>query len=73
MVDGPDAIELPPVEGHVQFDHVTFGYDQETVVLKDIVLGMSTLKHSFLCKGHQNPLSVQAPGFYTVFCEISLL
>ncbi|MBC8444877.1 MAG: ABC transporter ATP-binding protein, partial [Chloroflexi bacterium] len=38
MVDGPDAIDLPPVQGRVQFDHVVFSYDAETVVLKDISL-----------------------------------
>ena len=27
LIDAPDAIELPAIEGHVQFDHVTFGYD----------------------------------------------
>ncbi|MFL7809069.1 MAG: ABC transporter ATP-binding protein, partial [Anaerolineae bacterium] len=36
LVDSPDAIELPPIEGHVQFDHVTFGYTPETAVLKDV-------------------------------------
>jgi ABC-type multidrug transport system fused ATPase/permease subunit len=36
LANRPDAIDLPPVEGRVQFDHVTFGYDAETVVLKDI-------------------------------------
>jgi ATP-binding cassette subfamily B protein/subfamily B ATP-binding cassette protein MsbA len=39
--DAPDAIELPPVQGHVEFDHVTFSYDAETVVLKDINLQVS--------------------------------
>ena len=38
LVDGPDAIELPPVQGHVEFQHVTFGYDADTMVLKDITL-----------------------------------
>lgn len=36
IIDAPDAFEMPPIEGRVQFDHVTFGYDQETMVLKDI-------------------------------------
>jgi ABC-type multidrug transport system fused ATPase/permease subunit len=35
--DAPDAVELPPVEGQVTFDHVTFAYDEETV-LQDISL-----------------------------------
>jgi ATP-binding cassette, subfamily B, multidrug efflux pump len=33
----PDAIPLPPVVGHVRFDHVTFGYDR-TPVLHDVDL-----------------------------------
>jgi len=36
LVDRPDAVDLPPIEGHVQFDHVSFSYDAETAVLKDI-------------------------------------
>jgi len=38
LADRPDAIELPPVEGHVEFEHVTFGYESDTMVLKDISL-----------------------------------
>jgi ATP-binding cassette subfamily B multidrug efflux pump len=38
LVDRPDATELPPVEGHVEFEHVTFGYESDTMVLKDISL-----------------------------------
>ena len=38
LVDRPDAIALPPVEGHVEFEHVTFGYESGTMVLKDISL-----------------------------------
>ncbi|WP_415382165.1 ABC transporter ATP-binding protein [Halosimplex sp. TS25] len=30
--DGPDAIELDPVEGAVEYDDVTFGYDEETII-----------------------------------------
>jgi ATP-binding cassette subfamily B multidrug efflux pump len=36
LVDQPDAVELPPIEGRVQFDHVSFSYDAETTVLKNI-------------------------------------
>jgi ATP-binding cassette subfamily B protein/subfamily B ATP-binding cassette protein MsbA len=36
LTDAPDAVELPEIEGHVQFEHVTFGYTEETEVLKDI-------------------------------------
>jgi ATP-binding cassette subfamily B protein/subfamily B ATP-binding cassette protein MsbA len=40
LVDAPDAVEMPPIEGLVRFDHVTFGYDAETMVLKDINLSV---------------------------------
>ncbi|MCS6802650.1 MAG: ABC transporter ATP-binding protein [Chloroflexota bacterium] len=36
--DRPGAIELPPVVGHVRFEHVSFGYDERTTVLKDITI-----------------------------------
>ncbi len=36
--DGPDAVTLDHMKGHVVLDHVTFGYDPEKVVLKDISL-----------------------------------
>ena len=32
----PDAIPLTDVRGHVRFDHVSFGYDRVSAVLKDI-------------------------------------
>ncbi|MGH9174706.1 MAG: ABC transporter ATP-binding protein, partial [Vicinamibacterales bacterium] len=35
--DKPGAIELPRIRGHVEFDHVRFGYDQ-TEVLHDVSL-----------------------------------
>ncbi len=34
--DTPAAKPLPQIEGEVRFDHVTFGYDAETTVLKDV-------------------------------------
>ena len=34
--DAPDAIALPPVEGHVRLEHVTFAYDEGVPVLRDI-------------------------------------
>ncbi len=36
ITDAPDALELPLVQGRVQFDHVFFGYDADTMVLQDI-------------------------------------
>jgi ATP-binding cassette subfamily B protein/subfamily B ATP-binding cassette protein MsbA len=38
LEDPPDAIELPPVRGHVVFDHVSFEYEDGDVVLKDVSL-----------------------------------
>ncbi len=35
--DAPDAIELPPVQGHVRFEHVDFKYpDDKLMTLQDI-------------------------------------
>ena len=36
--DAPDAYELPPITGAVQFDHVTFSYDGSVNVLEDLNL-----------------------------------
>ncbi len=38
LPDRPDAVPLPPVEGHVVFDHVTFTYEDGEVVLNDVSL-----------------------------------
>jgi ABC-type multidrug transport system fused ATPase/permease subunit len=37
ITDAPDAVALPPIEGRVTFDHVTFAYDEE-IVLQDVSL-----------------------------------
>ncbi|GHU76140.1 ABC transporter ATP-binding protein [Clostridia bacterium] len=34
--DNDGAAQMPPITGEVRFDHVTFGYDKETTVLKDV-------------------------------------
>lgn len=36
ITDAPDAIELEEVRGHIVFDRVTFSYDGENVVLRDV-------------------------------------
>lgn len=36
--DKKDAVVLEPMEGHVVLDHVTFGYDPDKVILKDVSL-----------------------------------
>jgi len=38
IVDAPDAIEMPPIQGRIEFDHVTFAYRQGEPVLKDVSL-----------------------------------
>ncbi len=36
LVDKPDAQALPPIRGHVKFDHVSFSYNPEVQVLDDV-------------------------------------
>jgi ATP-binding cassette, subfamily B, bacterial len=36
--EDPDAIDIPPIDGDIRFEHVTFGYDPATPVLHDIDL-----------------------------------
>ena len=36
--DRPGAVELPPIEGHVHFDNVTFAYEGDDYVLRDVNL-----------------------------------
>ncbi|MCS7220394.1 MAG: ABC transporter ATP-binding protein [Anaerolineae bacterium] len=36
--DAPDAFEMPPIQGHVVFDHVRFGYKPGEEVLHDVTL-----------------------------------
>ncbi len=38
VTEAPGATELPPIEGEIVFDHVTFGYDPEAPVLRDVDL-----------------------------------
>jgi ATP-binding cassette, subfamily B, bacterial len=36
--EAPDAVELPPIEGRITFDHVSFGYNPERLVIEDVDL-----------------------------------
>ena len=36
--DRPGAAELPPIQGHVQFDNVSFAYEGDDYVLRDVSL-----------------------------------
>jgi len=38
LEDAPDAYELPPIEGRVDFQGVSFGYDDDEAVLRDVDL-----------------------------------
>jgi len=40
--DRPDAQELPPIEGHVEFRHVVFGYNPERPILHDLNISIET-------------------------------
>ncbi|MCA9587684.1 MAG: ABC transporter ATP-binding protein [Myxococcales bacterium] len=37
-MDAPDAVPMPRIEGRITFENVTFGYDKEHPVLKDVSL-----------------------------------
>ncbi len=41
VVEAPDAVELPPIEGAITFDHVSFEYLPGRPVLEDVDLSMS--------------------------------
>lgn len=36
IVDAPDAQPLPAITGDITFDHVTFGYEADKLILKDV-------------------------------------
>jgi ATP-binding cassette subfamily B protein/subfamily B ATP-binding cassette protein MsbA len=38
MVDAPDAVEMPPMVGHVRFDNVSFAYGDGEMVLRGVTL-----------------------------------
>jgi ATP-binding cassette subfamily B multidrug efflux pump len=38
ITDAPDAIPMPPIQGRVELNHVTFAYQEEEPVLEDICL-----------------------------------
>jgi subfamily B ATP-binding cassette protein MsbA len=38
IADAPDAVELPPLQGRVEFDHVNFSYQDGEEVLRDICI-----------------------------------
>lgn len=38
VAESPDAVELPPVAGEIRLEHVTFGYEPDRPVLRDVDL-----------------------------------
>jgi ATP-binding cassette subfamily B protein len=36
VIESPEAIELPPIDGEIVFDHVSFGYDPDVPVIEDV-------------------------------------
>ena len=36
VTDDPDAEDLPPIEGHVSYEHVSFRYESDEPVLEDV-------------------------------------
>jgi len=38
LEDAPDAVEMPPIQGEVSFENVTFGYNSQQMVLKGVNL-----------------------------------
>ncbi len=69
VTDKPDAVELPPGEGHVRFEGVTFGYDPERPVLREVDLELEPGRTVALI-GHtgsgKTSLAGLVPRFYDV-------
>jgi ABC-type multidrug transport system fused ATPase/permease subunit len=67
--DRPGAIELPPGEGRVEFDGVTFGYDPTRPVLHELDLEIAPGRNVALI-GHtgsgKTTLTALVPRFYDV-------
>ncbi len=41
VVESPDAVELPPIDGEITFEHLSFGYDPAVPVIEDVNLRIS--------------------------------
>jgi len=69
VADAPDAIDLPPGEGRVRFDGVTFGYEAERPVLTGVDLEIEPGRTIALI-GHtgagKTTLAALVPRFYDV-------
>ena len=69
VADRPGAVELPPGDGHVHFERVSFGYHDERPVLRDIDLELAPGRTVALI-GHtgsgKTTLATLVPRFYDV-------
>jgi ABC-type multidrug transport system fused ATPase/permease subunit len=69
IADAPDARQLPPGDGRVVFDDVTFGYDPSRPVLQDVSLELAAGRVVALI-GHtgagKTTLASLVPRFYDV-------
>jgi ATP-binding cassette subfamily B protein len=67
VADRPDAVELPPGDGRVRFERVSFGYDLERPVLRDVDLELEPGRTVALI-GHtgsgKTTLATLVPRFY---------
>jgi ABC-type multidrug transport system fused ATPase/permease subunit len=67
--DGPDPVELPAGNGHIRFEGVSFGYDEQRPVLQDVDLDIEPGKTIALI-GHtgsgKTTLAMLVPRFYDV-------
>jgi ABC-type multidrug transport system fused ATPase/permease subunit len=67
VTDGPNAVDLPPGDGRVRFEDVSFGYDLERPVLRDVDLELEPGRTVALI-GHtgsgKTTLATLVPRFY---------
>ena len=50
LLDEEGAVELDPMDGYVELEHVTFGYNPEKVILKDISLYAKPGQKNCVCR-----------------------
>ncbi len=41
VIEAPDAVDLPPIEGEITLEQVSFGYEDDTPVLHDVSLRLA--------------------------------
>lgn len=68
--DAPDARALPRIEGRVQFEDVSFGYDDKRLVLKDVSLDAAP-GQTIALVGPTGAGKTTAVGLLTRFYEVS--